>query len=112
MSDERKQSQIRWLATKVMGWEPYKRGEWFDTHEGHASTIRLDSWADAGMVWERAREMEVRVILAGDMDTWEAEVYPEGGWIGLVCHAVSGPRAICEAVAKATGFLEETNETS
>jgi hypothetical protein len=98
------------LATKVMGWEPYKKGEWFDTHEGHARTIRLDSWADAGMVLDKYLDgygnLDMRCIGGNPsyygatctLQTYDFQVAP------------SGPRAICEAVARATGWKGEKDE--
>lgn len=99
---DRDRSLVEHLA-KVMGWERSrgegrytierwraKDGAWFPL-----SWSPLDSWADAGMVIDKVDN--VGFGKAG------------GTYVASVVEAVasrSGPRAICEAVAKATGYVE------
>lgn len=63
----------------------------------------LDSWADAGVVWEKARKMGLHVVLICSQKEkdWCA-------WAGKekIIRSDSGPRALCEAVALATGWKE------
>lgn len=113
-------AMIRHLATAVMGWEiEYTNGgKRAMVHPGDG-TYRLlwtnhadeadklwnpfGSWADAGMAWERARERGITVVAYNDERGWHA--YPMHRPI-LTTDADSGPRAICLAVARATGYTE------
>ena len=88
---------VRHLAQVVMGWQSshsdYQRGPWNP----------LDSWADAGAVWEKAREMGTyRWLSAQPGFQWA--MFDPNVEDDLGSQADSGPRAICEAVARATGY--------
>jgi hypothetical protein len=95
------------LATKVMGCHRPQGCNWWYNADGmavfHDQWQPLDSWADAGMVWEKARGMGIRLELHGRPEsTWYCS------WKPTYCVTEdSGPRAICEAIARATGFEEE-----
>lgn len=95
---DRDAALVRHLAERVMGCTPDQIERWgLDPHWNP-----LDSWADAGMVWERARKMGIWIELSG-ADNWRATFDRAGGsYITLPCD--SGPRAISEAVGRATGF--------
>jgi hypothetical protein len=92
---DRDRSLIEHLMTKVLG-SRYRKEFGMPYFN-----LDLNSWADAGMVWERAREMGHEIMLVGvPLESWmagqpmsdEPEIHD------------SGPRAICEAVARATGW--------
>jgi hypothetical protein len=105
---ERVRSLVEWLAEKVMGWRS-SGGGIFQEENGKGQGIGLDSWKDSGMVWERAREMGLRLELRGYADSWEAIWSVSGGpWRANTFS--SGPRAISEAVALATGWKEPEHE--
>jgi hypothetical protein len=120
---DRDRSLVKWLAENVMGWHAGiyngvqvwgdKYGEQRAYALYHNRTVEawnpLTSWADAGMVWEKAREKELRLELRGYADSWEAIWSVSGGpWRANTFS--SGPRAICEAVARATGWKEPESE--
>ena len=111
-------SLVEHLATKVMVFPPDDPvcycGETYSRHsiyENHPFTVMedphpwnpLDSWADAGMVWDTARARGIWLRLSGVRDGWVAVNIETGD--GQLRD--SGPRAICEAVAKATGWEPE-----
>lgn len=127
----RDDSIIRHLAEKVMGWHlvqksdkrvvAYMPGGGMTTlywDRGDDAPIRLwnplESGDDMMMVWERAHALGYGCSLENYID-------PEGSgyWRALASHSAadddvdvsadSGPRAICEAVALATGWKEDSN---
>jgi hypothetical protein len=107
-------SLVEHLATRVMGWN--RQGSiylWFDSagHPIRTNDINLDSWADAGQVWEKAREMGHTLTLLGFPDEQDKHLARAGcpGSFGEAFSA-SGPRAICEAVARATGYQGKEEE--
>jgi len=115
MTDAQKQSLIRHLAG-VMEWtcqpscpvDGYSSTSFLDEY-GHERRLDPTSWLDAGMVWERAREMGVYVTLHGNpKEGWKA-YYPIDLHRSLTLEradADSGPLALCLAVARATGWEE------
>ena len=111
---DRDRRVVEHLATKVMGWTPWS-GDQFryvtkDTYGTYRlGTIDLDSWADAGMVWERAREMGIQLDLIG-ADKWFGRIW--NGPNSVQYLGDSGPRAICEAIYRATGGTEECTQVS
>ena len=117
---ERERSLVEHLATKVCGWKlcarlSARKAEWARRNtkvwrdaEGHLhGDIDLDSWADAGMCLDIVMEQDVFTesfhLRHGSHKKYEAgfcsmpERYVESD---------SGPRAICEAIGKATGWKE------
>jgi hypothetical protein len=103
---ERDRSLVEHLATQVLGLKkcviPRMNEVFFENDDGGLVRLNLGSWTDAGMVWEKAREMGIDVCLRG--------VAPHGDWQAYdtnsdACSIFSdsGPRAICEAIARATG---------
>lgn len=116
----RDESMIRHLAGKVMGWQiEYTNSKkralvshgdgtyrllWTNHSDESAMLWRpRDSWADAGMVWERAREIGHEIMMCGV----PLEGYMAGQPMSdTPVKADSGPRALCGAVAKATGWVE------
>ena len=108
MPTDRDAALMRHLAERVMGWKLIAPNalSW-DCGDGlpYRFDIDLDSWADAGMVWEKAREKGIILSLSGIGDRWrvsQTKTYVDE-WM-LDSKTGSGPRAICEAVAKATGW--------
>ena len=107
MQTERDDSLKAHLATKVMGRREGARSPsgarvWIDDATGGAYyDSSLDSWADAGKAWEKAREMGIVISLTGaPLAPWMAQT------ISHDSKDASGPRAICEAVAMVTGWEE------
>jgi hypothetical protein len=112
-------SLVEHLATGVCKWkiEPsplvggYSMATVFVDEFGHQRQLDLDSWADAGMVLDKYLDgygnLDMRCIGGNPsyygatctLQTYDFQVAP------------SGPRAICEAIARATGW-EEEKETS
>lgn len=64
--------------------------------------LDLDSWADAGMAWDKARERGLRISLYGGA-MW-CGVWHKAIAVQIATEYVSGPRALCEAIALATGW--------
>jgi hypothetical protein len=93
-------SLVEHLATKVMGWD--ERERLICQHGPHP--FGLDSWADAGTVWGKARERGIELHLVGSpRHEWEGRYVPETSMY-QINFANSGPRAICLAVARATNW--------
>ena len=93
LTPAQRRSLVEWLGRKVMGWEG-EIGHW-----------RIE-WPFAGMVWDKAREMQVFAVLRGQVDhRWYATASDMKTEImsGNV-FADSGPLAISLAIARATGF--------
>lgn len=114
----RDEAITRHLMEKVMGWKHFTASAvdwdnltdwWADAFgrirsHGACPWRPLDSWQDAGAVWERAAEMgygPIVLIFSKTDKQWCA-------WVdkGKIVKADSGPRAICEAIAMATGWKE------
>jgi hypothetical protein len=96
---DRDYSLVEHLATKVCGIWDYKQGE--------TVFYPLDSWADAGMVWEKARKMGIYIMLRGAPALEWGAYYPDDdGFVLAFVSSNSAPRAICGAVAMATGWKE------
>ena len=102
---------IEHLAIAVMGWyQESINGApcWW------ASTLpqaRVSQWNPTNcgsammQVWEAARRKGIYVELRCRYQDWQAQ-WPDKYQIFQSVCASSGPRAICEAVAKATGWVE------
>ncbi len=113
----RDKSLIHHLAEKVMGWrvddEHIVPGDlfvrdgavWIERRDRERHWNPLESWADAGMVWERVREMGIQLDLIASSDRWFGRIWQ--GPASTQYQATSAPRAISEAVAFATGWVEE-----
>jgi hypothetical protein len=118
LQTNRDRSLVEHLKLKVMGW--HRDGAAWWTREGGLVLRGIwDTWnplepsAATWMVWERAREMGIDLYLhAPPRQPWEAfqEAVLDVPDMGRT--ADSGPRAICEAIGKATGFVDDTAKTS
>jgi len=88
------ESLARFAAENVMGWSPDSAAA--------RNFNPAESWADAGVLWEKAREKGIFITLSGQ---------PVGPWIGQGIRADassdSGPRALSLAIAKAFGYGEQ-----
>jgi hypothetical protein len=109
---ERDKSLVEWLAAKVMGWERSrgegryaierwyaKDGAWFPL-----SWNPLDSWADAGMLITTLQEtasIDSKAYYL--LHTIGRSLLLKDGNL-MMMHLM--PRAICEAIARATGWEE------
>ena len=117
LQSKRDESIIRFAAEKVMGWQwidgctatPDLFANMLPAHWENEHGIAyypgdwnpLELWCDAGMLWEKARNVSLAHVLGG-------------GWIANArgVHATSvdsGPCAIAEAIVKAFGWEEEKN---
>lgn len=101
MSDQ--QAKIRHLAEKVMGWSAspgYSNVRMDAVTNGHWNPFT--SWADAGVLWEKAREGRIHVEVYSPPDFgWSAILWD--GWKETRIFTDSGPAAIAGAIWMATG---------
>jgi len=110
MQTERDDSLKAHLATKVMGRREGARSPsgarvWIDDATGGAYyDSSLDSWADAGKAWEKARENRQTLLAVEELllEKSGIEGYRELFW--FLKYAT--PRLLCEVVATATGWEE------
>jgi hypothetical protein len=118
MSQSRDESIVRFAAEKVMGWHklPAPTDSWL-SHDGRFAAPPnwnpLDSWADMGMLWEKAAGLGVtlRVTCTATMQTWSAVAVSADNNAPVRCveDDNSGPRAITEAIVKAFGWKEPSD---
>jgi len=119
LASDRDQSLVRFCAETVMGWRPriHPGGVillyWDDKDQRYIFGSHwnpLDSWADAGMLWEKAREKGTEVELIGRIEPfskpWDvtAANSEEDIFTGF---AHFGSRAITEVIARAFGWKPE-----
>jgi len=99
----------RHLSEKVMGWN-YHPGSatWELNPAAYRTDLELDSWADAGMVLDTFRR--TMGYAPFHVNVWH-DVYSAGFSFAEVTRK-DGPRAICEAVARATGWEDSPNAGS
>jgi hypothetical protein len=115
----RDESLEKFLAESVMGWEWCEgnamtmfAGRWEEPNGGtHLPQFwnPLKSWSDAGQLWERVREKGLQLQLSGWPKEWFAAfVWRAAPSVRGDVSADSGPHAITEAIARATGWEEPT----
>ena len=106
---------VRHLATEVMGFRTHTFSEilWYCEYE--SKSFPKDYWnplapttlgkGQAMEVWERAREMGIMFELHNQGPKYDWWCRRWGDVNGGNVFATTGPRAICEAVAAATGYV-------
>lgn len=106
---DRDAALVRHLATRVMGWKPFVYGGFSDGSPGILD-FGLDSWADAGMVWERARksrgfvvDLLIHIYGAARKAGCTVEEEADDTFMWFLQNAT--PRLLCEAIGRATGFV-------
>jgi len=103
-TDARDHAIVEHLARVVMGWGHIPYEEMWKVGPGYyREDIHLYSWADAGAVWEKARENRQTLLAIEEalLEKSTIEGYRELFW--FLKYAT--PRRICEAAALATGFV-------